>query len=92
MPAPVILATAYLVINLAIEVWLARAQARERVLPAWVIGVARTLRYGPPLAGLLYLVTIAGDWPFVVFVAAFFAGGFWMLDGLLNYPNRPPKR
>ncbi|MFP5356354.1 MAG: hypothetical protein ACLGIK_14595, partial [Gemmatimonadota bacterium] len=42
----------------------------------WLVGLSRTLRYGPPLAGLGYLVTRAGDWPFVLFVAAFFAGAF----------------
>jgi hypothetical protein len=92
MPMPVVLATTYLAINLAITVWLAREESRGRAVATWVILGSRTLRYGPPLLGVLYLVTIAGDWPFVLFVATFFAGAFWLLNGALNYPSRPPKR
>ena len=92
MPMPVVLATTYLAINLAITVWLAREESNGRAVATWVIVVSRTLRYGPPLLGVLYLVTIAGDWPFVLFVGAFFGGAFWLLNGALNYPSRPPKR
>ena len=92
MPLPVALATTYLAINLAIMAWLVREEARGHVPATPVILVSRTVRYGPPLVGLLYLFTIAGDWPFVLFVAGFFLGAFWLLDGLLNYPSRPPKR
>ena len=91
MPLPVALASAYLAMNLAFTVWLVRAEARGQRLPTAVIMLAMTLRYGPPLLGLLYLITIAADWPFFLFVAFFFVTAFWLLDGLLNYPPRPPK-
>ena len=41
--------------------------------------------------GAAYLVAIAGDWPFVLFVGIFFAGAFWLLDGLLAYHEPLPK-
>jgi hypothetical protein len=91
MPLPVTLAAAYFAVNLVITIWVVREETGGRVPSAWVVAFSRTLRYGPPLAGLIYLITRAGDWPFVLFVAAFFAGAFWLLDGLLNYPTRPPK-
>ena len=37
--------------------------------------------------GAAYLVVIAKDWPFVIFVGAFFAAAFWLLDGLLAYQS-----
>jgi hypothetical protein len=92
MPLPVTLAGAYLVINLAIAVWVAREEAQGRVVAPWFVTVSRTLRYGPPLLGVVYLLTLADDWPFVLFVGAFFLGAFWLLDGLLNYPSGRPKR
>lgn len=92
MPLPVTLTVAYLGINLAIMVWLVREETHGHAVPFKVRVLSRTLRYGPPLLGVLYLVTVAGDWPFVLFVGAFFAGAFWLLDGLLNYPTQPPKR
>ena len=92
MPLPVVLATTYLAINLAFTVWLAREETQGRTPASWVTVLARTLRYGPPLLGALYLVTIAEDWPFVLFVALFFAGAFWLLNGAVNYPTRPPKK
>lgn len=91
MPLPVALAVTYFVVNLLLTIWVVREEVGEREPSGWLMGLSRTLRYGPPLAGLGYLVTRAGDWPFVLFVAAFFAGAFWLLDGLLNYPTRPPK-
>jgi hypothetical protein len=91
MPLPVTLAATYFAVNLVITIWVVREETGGRVLAGWLVALSRTLRYGPPLAGLLYLVTRAGDWPFVLFVAFFFAGAFWLLDGLLNYPTRPPK-
>ncbi|MGZ8562823.1 MAG: hypothetical protein ACXWWU_04305 [Candidatus Limnocylindria bacterium] len=91
MPLPVALAATYFAVNLAITIWLVREETRGRAAPGWLVATSRTLRFGPPLIGLLYLVTRAGDWPFVLFVAAFFASAFWLLDGLLNYPTRPPK-
>jgi hypothetical protein len=92
MALPVTLTATYFAINLAITIWIAREEVRGRVAPTWLARLSRVLRWGPPLLGLFYLVTIAGDWPFVLFVAAFFAGAFWLLDGLLNYPTQPPKR
>lgn len=91
MPLPVTLAATYFAVNLAITIWIVREETRDRVPPDWLVALARTLRYGPPLAGLIYLVTRAGDWPFVLFVVVFFATAFWLLGGLLNYPTRPPK-
>lgn len=92
MPSPVLLAAVYLAVNLAITVWIAREEAGGRTpTPQLVIG-GRIVRYGPALLGLAYLVTIAGDWPFFLFVVFFFAAAFWLLDGLLSYPSRPPKR
>ena len=91
MPLPVTLAATYFAVNLVITIWIVREETGGRMPSGWLVGTSRTLRYGPPLIGLLYLVTRAGDWPFVLFVATFFAGAFWLLDGLLNYPTRPPK-
>lgn len=91
MPLPVVIAAGYFAINLLITVRVIRDETIGRVAPGWLVATSRTLRYLPPTIGLLYLVTRAGDWPFVLFVAAFFGGAFWLLDGLLNYPTRPPK-
>jgi hypothetical protein len=92
MPLPIALTVAYLAVNLPLMYWLERERARGRMPAPRVAALSSLLRYGPPLAGAAYLVTISGDWPFVLFVIAFFAGAFWLLDGLLNYPERPPKR
>ena len=35
---------------------------------------------------------ISGDWLFVLFVLAFFAGAAWLLDGLLAYTNHGSGR
>jgi len=91
MPPPVLLTAAYLAINSAITVWIAREEAAGRPTPPWVVILSRTARYGPPLLGVFYLVTIAGDWPFFLFVVGFFLFSFWLLDGLLNYPSGKPK-
>lgn len=91
MPLPVTLAATYFAVNLAITIWLVREETGGRAPTEWLVALSRTLRYGPPLAGLAYLVTRAGDWPFFLFVAFFFATAWWLLDGLLNYPTRPPK-
>lgn len=91
MPPPVLIAATYLVINFAIMVWMVREEHHERTSPPGAVVTARMLRYGPPLLGLGYLVTIAGDWPFFLFVLVFFALAFWLLDGLLGFPTRPPK-
>lgn len=91
MPLPVTLAATYFAVNLVITIWIVREETGGRLTPEWLVALSRTLRYGPPLAGLMYLVTRAGDWPFVLFVVVFFATAFWLLDGLLNYPTRPPK-
>jgi len=91
MPLPVTLAATYFAVNLAITIWLVREETGGRAPTEWLVALSRTLRYGPPLAGLGYLVTRAGDWPFFLFVAFFFATAWWLLDGLLNYPTRPPK-
>jgi hypothetical protein len=91
MPVPVVLTAAYLLIGFGVIVWLAHEEARGRAVPTWQAVLARTAVYGPPLAGFGYLVTIAGDWPFLLFVIAFFSIGALLLNGLLNTPVRPRK-
>jgi len=91
MPLPVTLAATYLAVNLVLTVWIVREETAGAEPTSWLVALSRTFRYGPPLAGLIYLVTRAGDWPFVLFVSTFFASAFWLLDGLLNYPTRPPR-
>jgi hypothetical protein len=91
MPPPVTLAATYLVINLAISVWLVREETHGREVSPWVKTATRTLRYGPPLLGVFYLVTIADDWPFFLFVVAFFGSAFWLMIGLLNFPSGKSK-
>ena len=88
----VLLAITYLLVNLAIVVWLAREEAHDRVPPPSVRTLAGALRYGPPSLGMIYLVTRAGDWPFFLFVVFFFTLAFWMLDRSLNFPERPPPK
>jgi hypothetical protein len=87
MPLPVLLAHADLAVNLGLKVWLERARARGETPAVQVATLASALRWGPPAAGAIYLVVITGDWAFVAFVAAFFAGAFWLLNGLLAYTN-----
>lgn len=88
---PIAIVTGYLAINFAMIVWLAREEAGGRSVPPSVVLIHRAMRWGPPIVGFLYLVTIAGDWPYVLFVGGFFALAFWLLDSLLNYPP-PPRR
>jgi hypothetical protein len=94
MPLPIVLAVTYLAINLAIMIWFERERAHGREPGHAAVASSRILRYGPPLAGAAYLVVIAGDWPFVLLVGAFFIGAFWMLDGLLasQSPSREGDR
>jgi hypothetical protein len=89
---PVILAAGYLAINFWLVVWIARDEARGAAPAPAVVLIARILRYVPPLIGLLYLVTIAGDWPFFLFVVGFFTFGFFLLDRSIGFPSQPPKR
>jgi hypothetical protein len=91
MPLPVTLAITYFAINLALTIRIVREDAGGRTPSTWLTATSQLLRYGPPLLGAVYLVTRAGDWPFVLFVLFFFALAFFLLDGLLNYPTRPPK-
>jgi hypothetical protein len=89
---PFLLAAAYLAINFWLVVWLARDEARGSASAPGLVLIARILRYLPPLIGLLYLVTIAGDWPFFLFVVGFFAFAFFLLDRSLGFPSLPRKR
>jgi hypothetical protein len=89
---PFALAIAYLAINLGFVVWIAREEVRGTTPARWLLVIARILRYVPPLIGLLYLVTIAGDWPFFLFVVGFFAFAFFLLDRSLGFPSQPRKR
>jgi len=84
MPLPIALAVAYLALNFTIMAWLEFERARGRAPAGPLALLSHALRYGPPLLGVFYLVTIAGDWAFFLFVLAFFAAAFWMLDGLLS--------
>jgi hypothetical protein len=94
MTLPIALAVTYLAINLAIMIWFERERAHGREPARAAVVASRVLRYGPPLVGAAYLVAIAGDWPFVLFVGAFFAVAFWQLDGLLadQSPSRESDR
>lgn len=89
---PVILAAGYLAINFWLVVWIAREEVRGVTPAPWLLLVARILRYVPPLIGLLYLVTIARDWPFFLFVVGFFTFGLFLLDRSIGFPSQPPKR
>jgi hypothetical protein len=90
MPLPLTLAFGYLAVNFTIMVWLEFERASGRVPTGRVAALSHALRYGPPLLGVLYLVTIAGDWVFFLFVLGFFAAGSWMLNGLLAFTE--PRR
>lgn len=92
MPIPALFAGAYLAINVPLMVWLVRAQTEGRTPPSAITISARVVRYGPAFLGFVYLVTIAGDWPFVLFVLTFFVASFWMLGRALNFPSEPPRR
>ena len=91
-PLPILLTLAYLAVNFALVVWIAREETAGRAVPSGVLRVGRILRYVPPLFGLAYLVTIAGDWPFFLFVVGFFAFAFFLLDRSLGFPSQPRKR
>ncbi|HET9415986.1 MAG TPA: hypothetical protein VFP30_00450 [Candidatus Limnocylindria bacterium] len=91
-PLAIVLTLAYLVVNFALVVWTVREEAQGRVMPSGVVVSGRMLRYIPPLIGLVYLVTIAGDWPFFLFVIGFFAFAFFLLDRSLGFPSQPRKR
>jgi hypothetical protein len=80
------------VVNFAITVWIVREETNGRTPSGWLGVGSLLLRYVPPLLGAMYLVTRAGDWPFVLFVLFFFSVAFFLLNGLLNYPTRPPKK
>ena len=88
---PVALTALYLVVNLAATVWIVREEAQRREVPPSLRAVTRTLRYGPPLLGVFYLVTIADDWPFFLFVVSFFGSAFWLMIGLLSFPSGKSK-
>ena len=89
---PFALAIAYLAINLPLVVWIAREETSGRAPAGWLIVVTRVVRWVPPLLGLLYLVTIAGDWPFFLFVLGFFTFAFFLLDRGVGFPSQPRKR
>jgi hypothetical protein len=89
---PIALAATYFAINLALVVWIAREETHGRPVPAGVHVASRILRYVLPVIGVFYLVTIAGDWPFFLFVVGFFAFAFFLLDRGLAFPVEPPKR
>jgi hypothetical protein len=89
---PIALAATYLAINLGFVVWIARQEVRGIQPGPWLLPIARIVRYLPPLVGLLYLVTIAGDWPFFLFVVGFFAFAFFLLDRSLGFPSSQSRK
>lgn len=91
MPLPVILTITYLVVNFGLMVRVERVRVAGRVPSGRLTTLAATLRYGPPIVGLIYLETRAGDWLFVGFVGFFFILAFWLLGEALNYPSDPPN-
>ena len=92
MPIPIALTLAYFATNLALMVWLERERAHERAVAGWIGGSAAILRYGPPLAGAIYLVVLTGDWAFVLFVLGFFGIAAYCLNGLLAFPTERSDR
>jgi hypothetical protein len=86
---PFTVAATYLVLNFALVVWIAREETSGRAPSPSLVGIGRVIRYLPPLFGLVYLVTIAGDWPFFLFVVVFFTVALALLNGLLSIPSRP---
>jgi hypothetical protein len=92
MPLPIVLTFAYLVVNLALMIWIERGRAGGHEPSSGLAGLSGALRWGPPLAGLVYLEAVAGDWVFFLFVIVFFAFAFYLLDSLLGYPSDRPKR
>lgn len=90
MTTALALTIAYLAINLALMIWVERERAGQREV-TWQAGlVVSTLRYGPPIAGAIYLVVLSGDWQFVLLILGFFAISGWLMTGLLAYSN--PRR
>ena len=89
MNLPIALTLAYLAINLAMMLWLERERSDGRRTSRGVSALSIALRYGPPLLGVIYLELIAGDWLFLIFVVAFFAASFWLMDGLLTVTTPP---
>jgi hypothetical protein len=90
MQTALALTVAYLAVNLALMVWIERERAHEREI-SWQLGMlTAVLRYGPPLAGVIYLLTISGDWIFALFVVAFFGIAAWLMNGLLAYTSFGP--
>jgi hypothetical protein len=92
MPLPILLTLAYLVVNLALTIWIERGRAVGHEPSRGLATLSAMLRWGPPLAGLLYLEAVAGDWVFFGFVIVFFAFAFYLLDSLLGYPSDRPRR
>ena len=89
MNVPIALTLVYLATNVALMLWLERERTHGRSPSRGVSALSNALRFGPPLVGVIYLEMIAGDWLFLVFVAAFFAASFWLMDGLLAYTAPP---
>ena len=87
MSIPILLTVAYLAINVPVMVWLERERSSGREISWQVSGIVGVLRYGPPLAGALYLLTISGDWLFAIFVLGFFGTAAWLMSGLLSFTN-----
>lgn len=81
------LTVAYLVVNLGLMIWVERERAHDREIPWQIDTIVGALRYGPPVVGVIYLLTISGDWAFALFVFGFFALSAYLLNGLLAYTS-----
>jgi hypothetical protein len=92
MTTALALTVSYLAANLALMAWFEHERAQGRNVPGIVRALGWLLRYGPPLAGAVYLVVVSGDWQFLLLVLGFFAFGAWLLTGLLAYTNHGPDR
>jgi hypothetical protein len=90
MPTPIALTLAYFATNLVLMVWLEYEHAHGRAVSGSVRILSAALRYGPPLAGAIYLVVLSGDWLFVGFVIGFFIGAGWLMNGMLAYTDTRP--
>jgi len=84
------LTLAYLAINLGLMIWLERERAHGRPRSGGIATIAAFLRYGPPLAGVISLIAISGDWLFFGFIIGFFALAAWLMNGLLAFTDPGP--
>lgn len=90
MTAAIALTLTWFATNLGLMIWQERERAAGRYLSGAFPTAVAILRYGPPLAGVVYLVAISGDWLFFGFVLGFFALSAWLMNGLLAFRDPGP--